>query len=128
MSVKEKVSVKILINIMNYASSQITKFDNEFKSKLKGLEETILWKVGDDISYYTEIKNDTIKGSEGDSDNPTLTFEISDVETALNLFTGKIEIVDSMDKIKIIGNAEKVQKLNFILDTVKEYIGDLSNR
>jgi alkyl sulfatase BDS1-like metallo-beta-lactamase superfamily hydrolase len=119
MSIKEKICVKILMNIMNYASAEITKFDNEFKSKLKGLEETILWKVGDDISYYTEIKNDTIKGEEGKSDNPTLTFEISDVETALNLFTGKIDIADSMDKIKIVGNAEKVQKLNFILDTVK---------
>ncbi|TFF86495.1 MAG: hypothetical protein EU551_01345 [Promethearchaeota archaeon] len=128
MSVKEKVCVKILMNIMNYASGEITKFDNDFKSRLKGLEETIVWKVGDDISFHTEIKNDTIKGSEGDSENPTLTFEISDVKTALNLFTGKIDIVDSMDKIKIIGNAEKVQKLNFILDTVKEYIGDLSNR
>ena len=127
MTSKEEVCVKVLMYVMNYASSEISKFDDVYKSKLAGLTEIIVWKVADNISFITEIKDGNISGSEGSSDNATMTFEIGDVNTALELFTGRIEMDKAMDKVKIIGDAETLLKLNFILDTVKKYIGNLSN-
>ncbi|GAI40552.1 unnamed protein product, partial [marine sediment metagenome] len=65
MSKEEKVCVKVLMNMINYAAKEIAKFDDDYKDKLKGLNELIAWKVGDDISFYTEIKDGDINGSEG---------------------------------------------------------------
>lgn len=127
MSKEEKVCVKVLMNMINYAAKEIAKFDDDYKDKLKGLNESIAWKVGDDISFYTEIKNGVISGSEGTAPtNPTLTFEISDAEVALKTLTGRQDINEMGDKIKILGDIGKAEQLNFILDTVKEYLGDLA--
>lgn len=127
MSKEEKVCVKVLMNMINYAAKEIAKFDDDYKDKLKGLNELIAWKVGDDISFYTEIKDGDINGSEGTAPtNPTITFEISDAEVALKTLTGKQDINEMGDKIKILGDIGKAEQLNFILDTVKEYLGDLT--
>ena len=126
MSKEEKVCVKVLMNMINYAAKEIAKFDDDYKDKLKGLNELIAWKVGDDISFYTEIKDGDINGSEGTAPtNPTLTFEISDAEVALKTLTGKQDFKEMGDKVKISGDIKKAEGLNFILDTVKEYLGDL---
>lgn len=127
MSKEEKVCVKVLMNMINYASKEIAKFDDDYKDKLKGLNELIAWKVGDDISFYTEIKDGDINGSEGTAPiNPTITFEISDAEVALKILTGKQDFNEMGDKVKISGDIKKAEGLNFILDTVKEYLGDLT--
>lgn len=126
MSKEEKVSVKVLLSTINYALEQIAKFDDDFISKLKGLNEVIQWKVEEDISFYSEIKNGEIKGFEGTSANPSLTFEIIDVKSALNLLTGRLEIGELGDKIKLTGDIGKAGQLSFIMDTVKNYIGGLA--
>jgi len=127
MSKEEKVCVKVLMNMINYAAKEIAKFDDDYKDKLKGLNELIAWKVGDDISFYTEIKDGDINGSEGTEPiNPTITFEISDAEVALKILTGKQDFNKMGDKVKISGDIKKAEGLNFILDTVKEYLGDLT--
>ncbi len=127
MSKEEKVCVKVLMNMINYAAKEIAKFDDDYKDKLKGLNELIAWKVGDDISFYTEIKDGDINGSEGTAPtNPTITFEISDAEVALKTLTGKQDFNEMGDKVKISGDIKKAEGLNFILDTVKEYLGDLT--
>ncbi len=115
------------MSLINYAAKEIAKFDDDYKDRLKGLNELIAWKVGDDISFYTEIKNGDINGSEGTAPtNSTLTFEISDAEVALKILTGRQDINEMGDKIKILGDIGKAEGLNFILDTVKEYLGDLT--
>lgn len=127
MSKEEKVCVKVLMNMINYAAKEIAKFDDDYKDKLKGLNELIAWKVGDDISFYTEIKDGDINGSEGTAPiNPTITFEISDAEVAIKILTGKQDFNKMGDKVKISGDIKKAEGLNFILDTVKEYLGDLT--
>jgi len=127
MSKEEKVSVKVLMNTINYAAKEIAKFDNDYKNRLKGLNEIIAWKVGEDISFYTEIKDGAIDGSEGSPPtNPTLTFEMSDPVIALKILTGRQDINEIMDKVKFSGDIKKVEQLNFILDTVKDYLGGLT--
>ena len=51
MSKEEKVCVRVLGSMISYIAGEIAKFDNEFKSKLKGLNEVIQWKIGDDIEW-----------------------------------------------------------------------------
>jgi len=41
MSKEEKVCVKVLMNTINYAAKEIAKFDDDYKDKLKGLNELI---------------------------------------------------------------------------------------
>ncbi len=127
MSKEERVCVKVLMSLINYAAKEIAKFDDDYKDRLKGLNELIAWKVGDDISFYTEIKDGDINGSEGTAPtNPTITIEISDAEVALKILTGKQDFNEMGDKVKISGDIKKAEGLNFILDTVKEYLGDLT--
>ena len=129
MSIEEKVSVRVLGAMIGYATEQLAIIDDEFKGKLKGLSEVIQWKIGDDIAYYTEIKDETIKSNDGTASNPTMTFEVPDVSDALALFTqrGDMDIakIISSGKLKISGDAAKVQQLGFILDTVGKYMEGL---
>lgn len=127
MSKEENVCVKVLMNTINYAAKEIAKFDDDYRDKLKGLNELIAWKVGDDISFYTEIKDGDINGSEGTAPtNPTITFDINDAKVTLKILTGKQDFKEMGDKVKISGDIKKAEGLNFILDTVKEYLGDLT--
>ncbi|MFX1256540.1 MAG: SCP2 sterol-binding domain-containing protein [Promethearchaeota archaeon] len=108
--------------MIGYATEQLAIIDNAFKSKLKGINEVIQWKIGDDIAYYTEIKNESIKNVDGTASNPTITFEIDNVSEALNLLTGRTDISDLVNKIKVTGEASKVQQLAFLTETVREYM------
>lgn len=126
MSKEEKVSVRILGAMIGYATEQLAKIDEEFKGKLKGINEVIQWKIGDDIAYYTEIKDQTVKACDGTASNATMTFEVPNVSDALGLFTqsGDTDItkIISAGKLKITGDAAKVQQLGFILETVGQYM------
>lgn len=125
MTTKEKVCVKVLMSMINYATELISTFDEDFQSRLKNQKEKILWKIGEDISFHTIIDNGTIKGAEGTIENPTISFEINDVYTALDLLTRTKAIEEMINEIKIVGDAEKILQLNFILDTVSTYLEDL---
>ncbi|MFX0186380.1 MAG: SCP2 sterol-binding domain-containing protein [Candidatus Hodarchaeota archaeon] len=125
MSLEEKISVKVLGSMIGYATEQLAIHDEGFKNKLKGLNEVIQWKIGDDIAYYTEIKDESIKANDGISPNPTITFEIEDVSKALSLLTGKIDVAGIAGDMKISGDAAKIQQLGFILETVAEYMEGL---
>ena len=126
MSKEEKVCIKVLASMINYAAGQLAKFDNDFISKLKGLDEIIQWKIGEDIAYYTEIKDESIRGEDGIASNPSVTFEISDISEALNLLTGRADITKMLDKIKMSGDAAKIQQLSFIMETVEDYMEGLT--
>ena len=126
MSIEEKVCVRVLGAMIGYATEQLAIIDGEFKGKLKGINEVVQWKIGEDIAYYSEIKDQTIKASDGIASNATMTFEIPDVSDALALFTRRedtdIAKIISSGKLKISGDAAKVQQLGFILDTVGKYM------
>ncbi|MFX1394614.1 MAG: hypothetical protein ACFFAH_13695 [Promethearchaeota archaeon] len=125
MSTEEKVCIKILGKMITYGVSELAKFDDEIRSKLKGMNEVLQWKIGDDIAFYTEIENENVKGAEGIASNPTLTIEISDVTEALNLLTGKKDMSEIVKIAKLIGDASKFQQLTSILLTIREYLSDL---
>ena len=126
MSVTEKTCIKILMHVINYAANERLKFDNEYKNKISNLNENIQWKR-DDIEYQTEIKDGVITGAEGSHSNPTIAFEMNDLATALELLTGKIALDKVFDKVKISGDGTRIQNLVFVLDTVRDYIGDMTN-
>ena len=125
MSIEEKVCIKVLGKMITYGVSELAKFDDNVRSKLKGMNEVLQWKIGDDIAFYTEIKNENVTGSEGIASNPSLTIEIGDVTEALNLLTGKKDITEIARIAKLIGDASKFQQLTSILLTIRDYLSDL---
>jgi hypothetical protein len=125
MSIQEKVCVKVLGSMITYATNQIAMMDEEFGNKFKQLNEIVQWKIGDDIAYYTEIKDGKIKEFEGISKAPTLTFEISDVSKALEMLTGRID-TSSLAKVITVSDPMKAAKLAFITQTVAKYLKGLS--
>ncbi len=125
MSVEEKLCVKILANMLSYATNQIMQIDDEFKEKMSTLNHTIQWKIGNDLNYYSEMKEGKSAMIEGETDNPTITFKVADAEVALKVLGGQAEI-DKMDKdVEIIGEASKISELMFVLDTLRKYLGDM---
>ena len=72
------------------------------------------------------IKKGAVASFEGSSNNPTLMFEFSNPNSALKVLTGRKEITELGSEIKLSGDAAKAVQLNFIMDTVKDYIGGLA--
>ena len=120
MSVQEKVCVRVLSSMISYTAGEIAKMDDDFKSKLAGIDEVLQWKIGDDIANYTVIKNQEIKGFDGIADNPTVTFTIENVGDALKMLTGQVDAGELLNIIKF-SDPEKAAKLAFITETVGKY-------
>ena len=127
MSTEEKVCVRVLGNMMAYAAGQIVQLDDDFKSKLAGIDEVIQYKIGDDIFFYTVIKDQEINGFEGEASNATLSFEIEDVTKALKLFTGQID-ASELPSIMKMSDPVKAGELAFITETVAKYAEGLGGR
>ena len=125
MSKEEIISVKVLGSMLGYAAEQLVIHDEAFKSKLKGIDEVVQWKIGADIAFFTEIKDDNIKANDGTASNPTITFEIESVTKALSLLTGGIDIADVAKEMKISGDAGKIQQISFIMETIADYMEGL---
>jgi hypothetical protein len=125
LSVEEKVCVRVLSSMISYVAGEIAKFDDDFKSKLAGIDEVLQWKIGDDIATYTVIKDQEIKGFDGIADNPTVTFEIGDVGDALKMLTGQVDAGDLLNIIKF-SDPDKAAKLAFITETVGKYAEGLT--
>jgi len=106
--------------MISYAAGEIAKMDDDFKSKLAGIDEVLQWKIGDDIANYTVIKDQEIKGFDGIADNATVTFEIEDVEDALKMLTGQVDAGELLNIIKF-SDPDKAAKLAFITETVAKY-------
>ena len=132
MSKEEKVSMRILMHALNFGMQEIAKFDNDFKSKLAGKNATMVWKIGDDISFVTEIADGEIKGYEGAGpDNPTLKIEIEDAGKGLSMLMsgaaegGALDMGSMMKDVKIAGDAAKIPELSFMLEGIANYLGDM---
>ncbi len=127
MSEEEKICVRVLINMITFAIKQITTMDAEYKAKIEPLNEITQWNIGDDISYYSEMKGTDIKLIEGKAPSPSLTIEIIDAPSALQMLTGQAPIQQMMvdKKFNVIGDQQRIPNVMFIFDTVNKYLGDM---
>jgi len=125
MSIEEIVSIRILMKTINYAANEIAKFDENYKNQLKEIDSIIIWKIGRDLTLHTQIKDGEITSGEGEIDNASIAIEIGSTTEALEMLTGKSEIADLVKKAKVAGDAEEIQQNLFILEKVKDYLGDL---
>ena len=124
----KKFGVKMLMGAIGYASGQLAEMEESFKQKLAGIDSVIQWKV-DDLTSYTIVKDQKITSvMDAVHDNPTFVITIKDLDTALDMFQGRIETVQAITdgKIEIQGDAEAMQKQMFILEDLAEYLGDLA--
>ena len=125
MSKKLEVCIRILMKAINYAANEIAKFDDEYKKKLQGIESIIIWKMGRNLTFYTEIWDGKIMSGEGEKENASLAIEIDDIKRALKMLTGQVDFADMIKIAKISGDSQKIQQNVFILEAVKEYLGDI---
>ncbi len=124
----KKFAVKMLMGAIAYASSQLAQMEDSFKKKLAGINAIIQWKVGD-LTSYTIVKDQKIDSKmDAVHDNPTYTISIDDLDTALEMFQGKLEATKAIQdgKIKVEGDANTAMKQMFILEDLVDYIGDLA--
>ncbi len=120
MSTEEIVFVKIMSGMMTYAIGQVAQMDEDYANKLKALDEVTQYKIGDDIAYYTVIKDGKVEGFEGTADNPTLVTEIA-LDDAVKMYSGQADPASIVSKMKI-SDANKAAELAFILEKVGEYM------
>ena len=126
---KKYFAVKMLMGAIQYAAAQLVELDESFKKKLASIDSVTQWKIEPDgPNSYTIVKNQKIEYKmDAIHDNPTYTLSC-DLDTALELFQGKLDTNEaiSSSKIKIDGDLEKAQKETFILETLGEYLSDIS--
>ena len=127
---KKYFSVKMLMGAIQYAAEQLSELDDTFKQKLAGIDSITQWKVEPNgPNSYTIVKDLKIKSKMyAIHDNPTYTFILKDLDVALDIFQGKIDAMKAIveGKIKIVGEMINAQKEMFILETLSEYLSDLT--
>ena len=124
----KRFAVKLLMGAMAYASGQLAELEDSFKQKLAGVDAVIQWKVAD-INSYTVVKDQKIISKmDAVHDNPTYTITIKDLDTALEMFQGKLEGAKAIQdgKLTVEGDANMALQQMFIMEDLAEYLGDLT--
>jgi putative sterol carrier protein len=126
---KKHFAVKMLMGAIQYAAVQLAELDDSFKQKLAGIDSVTQWKIEPSgPNSYTIVKDRKVEYKmDAIHDNPTYTLSC-DLDTALELFQGKLDANNALveGKVKIDGDLEKAQKETFILETLGEYLSDIS--
>ena len=113
------------MGMMDYATQLILKEDAEFKKKVEALNEKILYKIGDNISYVTEIKDGKVAGKFGDIDDATLIFTFDTPRTYLESFSAtEADIGKFLEKVTV-SDMNKANEMIFITQTLAEYLKDI---
>jgi len=124
-SIEEKVCVRSVMGMMNYATELILKEDVDFKKKIEALNEKIQYKVGDDINYLMTISNGKLTGEFTSDNGATLVFEFDKPGTYLESFTAtEADISKFMDKVKV-SDINKANEMIFVTQTLADYLKDM---
>lgn len=104
-----------------YTLGEVVRFNEEFKEDIKNIDARIQWKVGGGPTAYLLIESGAASSKfDATIDDPNLNIIIADVESALGLFTGKLSMESSPEKIKMEPK-EKADELMFILAYLRKY-------
>ena len=115
------VTCKVLMGALFYTLGEVIRVNDEFKEKVKDINVRIQWDIGGGPKAYLIIEKNTVKAEIGSTiDDPNLKINITDVDSALGLFTGKMSMETSPDKIKM-DPKEKANELMFILTYLRKY-------
>ena len=129
---EEKVIAKMLLYTLNYGMGVISKYDDDFKEQLRDVNKTICWKIGDDIKFYTVIKNMEINGDIGDAPtDPDIIIKLRDHRTCIDAFFDirkglAFDVLDLAEGITISGDINAASKLTFILSYAGQYLEDIA--
>ena len=122
------VTCRVLMGALFYTLGELMRINEEFKEKVKNIDARIQWKIGGGptASLLIEKGVSTYK-FDAKIDNTNLNINITDIETALGLFTGKLSMESSADKIKMEPK-EKADELMFILAYLRNYFESIKLR
>jgi len=129
---EEKVIAKMLLYTLNYGMGVIAKYDDYFKEKLRDVNKIVCWKIGDDIKFYTVIKNMEINGDIGDPPtDPDIIIELRDHRTCIDAFFDirkglEFDVLNLADGISISGDIDAASRLTFILSYAGQYLEDIA--
>ncbi len=122
---KKNIALKALMGAMFYCLEEVSREDSEFIEKIKDLNFKISWDVNGGPKGFQKFEQGTVTaGIEKSIDNADLLIKISDVDTAIQLLTGKTAMEEVPDKISMKPK-EKAEEIMFILDYLRKYFGDI---
>ena len=122
---KKAIALKALMGAMFYCLKEVADLDAEFVDKIKDLNITISWDVKDGPKGFQNLEHGKVSFGIGEKiDNADLTINISDVDTAIQLLTGKTTMEEVPEKISMEPK-EMADKLMFILEYLRKYFGGL---
>ena len=122
---KKAIALKALMGAMFYCLKEVGTFDSEFTEKIKDLNITISWDVKDGPIGYQKLEHGNVSSGIGETiDNADLKINITDVETAIQLLTGRTTMEEVPDKISMAPK-EMAEKLMFILQYLRKYFSSI---
>ncbi|MHA1798131.1 MAG: SCP2 sterol-binding domain-containing protein [Candidatus Helarchaeota archaeon] len=118
---QKEVACKVIMGALFYTLEEVTRVNKDFIEKIKDIDARIQWNITGGPTAYLLIEKGKVSSEFDKSlENPNLNINIVDVDSALGLFTGKISMETSPEKISIKPK-EKAEQLLFILDYLRSY-------
>ena len=122
---KKAIALKALMGAMFYCLKEVGTLDPEFTEKIKDLNITISWDVKDGLKGFQKLEHGNVSSGLGETlDNADLQINITDVETAIQLLTGRTTMEEVPDKISMVPK-EMADKLMFILEYLRKYFSSI---
>ena len=124
------VATRIMMAILSYGTTQISKVDPKFKEIIKNENLVIQWEVkkGGQCSYFN-IENGKFHAVRDQKhDKPDIIIAMKDPKIAVNILKGTEEILQKeveAGNVEVIGDPNKVEQLRPILGIISSYLGGL---
>ncbi|MGH7856762.1 MAG: SCP2 sterol-binding domain-containing protein [Candidatus Binatia bacterium] len=121
---KRKLKAKVLLQAMMFGVQEIAREDPIIQGQLRGWDRTIQYSVLPDGPHmYFTVAAGSITAAHGTSDNATAAIKFADLDTALAVFSRKLDpqAAFMQGKVQMAGDMADAMKISLITQMAMAY-------
>jgi putative sterol carrier protein len=121
---KKKLKARVMMTAMLSGLQEIAKEDPNVQAQLKGWDRVIQYSVGGDGPHvHLVIQGGSVQPVIGAHASPAATIKFADVDTAVSVFTRKLDAQAAFmqGKVQLLGNVADAMKMGMITQLAQAY-------
>ena len=121
---KKNLKVRVMMQAMLYGIREIAKEDDAVRGQLRGWDRTIQYSVAPDGPHmHIVVAGGEVTVNPGTADKPSATVKFADLDTALALFSRKLDgqAAFMQGKIQLGGDVADAMKMTIVTQLASAY-------
>ncbi len=121
---KKNLKVRVMLQGMMTGLQEIAKEDPNVQAQLQGWDRIIQYSIGSDGPHmHLIIQGGAVQPVGGPHASPAATIKFADLDTALQIFTRKLDAQAAFmqGKVQLLGNVADAMKIGMVMQLTQTY-------